>query len=240
MNKRFALIGHPVAGSLSPRLMQAAYGGRYAYDLLDFEHFDDAWKAFLEGYDGINVTAPFKQDAFSHVTQLSARARATGAVNLVVPDGEGGTVGHNTDVAGILLALQETGLDFADALVVGSGGAARAAVQAARELGCSLHVTARSLEKAAALGCPALSFEEAATLRPDLVLYTLPSSAAVPDGLPLADAVVLEAEYRLPKLAATPCRHYVSGRRWLLGQAVAGYRLFTGEEPDVQEMLHAL
>ena len=56
---KFALIGHPVAGSLSPRLIAAGYGGAHSYDLLDFEHFEDAWKAFTEGYDGINVTAPF-------------------------------------------------------------------------------------------------------------------------------------------------------------------------------------
>ena len=77
---RFALIGHPVAGSLSPRLIAAGYGGRHSYDLLDFERFDDAWQAFLDGYDGINVTAPFKQDAFRRVDVLSPRAQATGAV----------------------------------------------------------------------------------------------------------------------------------------------------------------
>ena len=41
MTRRFALIGHPVAGSLSPRMMAAAYGGRYRYDLLDFECFEE-------------------------------------------------------------------------------------------------------------------------------------------------------------------------------------------------------
>jgi shikimate 5-dehydrogenase len=58
--------------------------------------------------------------------------------------------------------------------------------------------------------------------------------------LPFAGAIVLEAEYRIPQISARDCRLYVSGRRWMLGQAVAGYRLFTGEEPNVQEMLRAL
>ena len=62
---KFALIGHPVEGSLSPRLFSAAYDGRYPYDLIDRECFEDAWRLFLEQYDGINVTAPFKQDAFA-------------------------------------------------------------------------------------------------------------------------------------------------------------------------------
>lgn len=236
---RFALIGHPVAGSLSPRLIAAGYGGRHSYDLLDFERFEDAWQAFLDGYDGINVTAPFKQDAFRRVDVLSPKAQATGAVNLVVPCAQG-FIGHNTDVDGVLVALQETGLSFSDALVVGTGGAARAAVYAAKEMGCHVTVTGRSVEKAAALGCLAVSFADATRLTPDVVLYTLPGRAPVPEGLPLAQAVVLEAEYRIPQLSAANCRMYVSGRRWMLGQAVAGYRLFTGEDPNVQEMLQVL
>ena len=232
---RFALIGHPVAGSLSPRLIAAAYNGRHSYDLLDFEHFDDAWKAFVSGYDGINVTAPFKQDAFARVDVLSPQAQATGAVNLVVRSADG-FVGYNTDVDGVVLALKETGIAFKEALVVGTGGAARAAVYAAQLLGCQVTVTGRSLEKASALGCPVVSFEEAAALHPDVIIYTLPGRVPVPAGLPFADAVVLEAEYRIPQLTAVSCRQYVSGRRWMLGQAVAGYRIFTGEEPCVEKM----
>ena len=146
---KFALIGHPVAGSLSPRLFAAAYDGAHSYDLLDFESFEDAWNAFVEGYDGINVTAPFKQDAFARVDELSPQARATGAVNLVVR-GAHGFVGYNTDVDGVTMALQ--GLPLAEAMVVGTGGAARAAVYAAQQLGCRVTVTGRSLEKAAAQG----------------------------------------------------------------------------------------
>lgn len=239
MNRRFALIGHPVAGSLSPRMIAAAYGGRYRYDLLDFEHFEDAWQAFLDGYYGINVTAPFKQEAFAKVDVLSAKARATGAVNLVVPCAEG-FIGHNTDVDGVVESLREMGLSFADCLVVGTGGAARAAVHAALSLGCSVTVTGRSLEKAAALGGRAVSFEEASSLHPDLLIYTLPGRVPVPAGLPFAHAVVLEAEYRIPQLEGISCRRYVSGRRWMLWQAAAGYRLFTGEDPNVQEMARAL
>ena len=162
---KFALIGHPVAGSLSPRLIAAAYDGRHTYDLLDFEHFEDAWKAFVVGYDGINVTAPFKQDAFARVDVLSPQAQATGAVNLVTRSDQG-FVGYNTDVDGVLMALRETGLSFADALVVGTGGAAKAAVHAAQLLGCKVTVTGRSLEKAAALGCPAVPLPEAGSLNP--------------------------------------------------------------------------
>ena len=236
---KFALIGHPVAGSLSPRLIAAAYDGAHTYDLLDFERFEDAWEAFVNGYDGINVTAPFKQDAFRKVDVLSPKAQATGAVNLVVRCPQG-FEGHNTDVDGVILALEETGLPLADALVVGTGGAARAAVHAAQLLGCRVTVTGRSLTKAAALGCPAVSLEDASALKPDVIIYTLPGSAPVPEGLPFAGAVVLEAEYRIPQLADVPCRQYVSGRRWMLGQAAAGYGIFTGVAPSLEKMAKVL
>ncbi len=237
--KQFALIGHPVAGSLSPALFRAAYPGRYAYDLVDRARFEDAWQVFVGRYDGINVTAPFKQDAFARVDFPDAQARFTGAVNLVLPR-DGGYAGYNTDVDGVLFALRETGLHFADALVVGTGGAARAAVYAAQVLGCSVTVCGRSPEKADVPGCRAVSFEEASQLHPDVIIYTLPGGAPVPPGLPFSDAVVLEAEYRIPQLEAVPCRLYLSGKRWLLGQAVAGYKLFTGEEPCVAHMLKVL
>lgn len=236
---KFALIGHPVAGSLSPRLIAAGYGGAHSYDLLDFERFEDAWKAFTEGYDGINVTAPFKQDAFRKVDAHSPEALHTGAVNLVVPC-PGGYKGFNTDVNGVADSLRETGLHFKQALVVGTGGAARAAAYAAREMGCEVTVTGRSVEKASAIGYETVPLEEACSLTPDVILYTLPGSAPVPAGLPFRDAVVVEAEYRIPRLTREPCRLYVSGRRWMLGQAVAGYRIFTGAEPDVEKMLEVL
>lgn len=338
--KRFALIGHPVAGSLSPRLFSAAYDGRFAYDLVDRELFADAWQVFLDSYEGINVTAPYKMDAFSSVDELSESALETGAVNLVVrrkadsrPGGgaqavprksetpfaasSGGCapdilVGYNTDVDGVVESVKECGIPVSDALVVGTGGAARAAVVAARRLGCRVTVSGRSFEKAAALvrslaltasaavspspaasaagihsspvsdrslasaaalaaGAAAVNvvpLDQIAALSPDIIIYTLPGSAPVPPGLPTAGAVVLEAEYKAPALAlvsptlASPpalvspnpacqgsndpalssarCKAYISGRRWLLHQAVAGYRLFTGLEPSIDAMSAAL
>ena len=116
--KRFGLIGHPVAGSFSPKLFEAAYGGRYPYDLLEGADFGVSWKRFLDSYDGINITAPFKEDAFRAVDTLSDNARLCGAVNLAVktPDG---IVGYNTDVDGVILAVRETGLPVSEALVAG-------------------------------------------------------------------------------------------------------------------------
>lgn len=246
--KRFALIGSPVAHSLSPRLFAAAYGGRYPYDLVETPFFDDAWARFLASYDGINVTAPFKVDAFRRVDWVSDEARRCGAVNLVVRDGAL-CRGYNTDVDGVTGALQEYfqalfDSSRGDALVVGTGGAARAAVAALHRLGCPVTVAGRSAEKLQtfreSFGCPGVILSEITDWQPDIVIYTLPGHVPVPERLPLTGAIVLEAEYRHPSLASSPCRAYVGGLRWLLSQAVAGYRLFTGEEPDAAAMEKAL
>ena len=234
--KRFGLIGHPVAGSLSPRLFEAAYGGRYPYDLIEGAEFAASWQRFLKEYDGINITAPFKQDAFRTVDVLSEDARLCGAVNLAVktPDG---VAGYNTDVDGVVLAVRETGLPVSEALVVGCGGAGRAAAAAALRLGCNVTLANRTAGRAAALasetGCDWIPTDDLAALSPDLVIYTVPGPMEdLPD---FPDAVILEANYKTPCLEGHG-RAYISGLRWLLYQAVAGYEIFTGETPDAGAM----
>ena len=240
---KFALIGHPVAGSLSPHLFSAAYDGRHAYDLVDRERFEDAWQVFLDQYDGINVTAPFKQDAYAKVEHVSDDARRSGAVNLVVKRADG-LYATNTDIDGVTGALRESGFTFSEALVVGTGGAARAAVVGAQNLGCRVWIAGRSAAKAEeiarALGCETASWDSLNTLRPSLIIYTLPGRVSVPEGLNFAESVVLEAEDRTPRLSALPCKAYIPGRRWLLWQAAAGYELFTGEKPNMENLINAI
>ena len=248
--KRFGLIGHPVAGSFSPRLFEAAYGGRYPYDLIEGADFGVSWQRFLDSYAGINITAPFKEFAFRAVDALSDDARLCGAVNLAVKT-PAGIVGYNTDVAGVVLAVREalaardtqpvipglTGNLLKEALVVGCGGAGRAAAVAALRLGCRVTLANRTPSRAAALaddlGCDWIPAEDIAALSPDLVIYTVPGPM---DGFPeFPGAVILEANYRTPCLEGRG-KAYISGRRWLLFQAVAGYEIFTGETPDAGAM----
>ena len=234
--KRFGLIGHPVAGSFSPKLFEAAYGGRYPYDLIEGAEFGASWQRFLDEYDGINITAPFKEFAFRAVDALSDDARLCGAVNLAVKT-PAGIVGYNTDVAGVVLAVREAGLPVSEALVVGCGGAGRAAAVAALRLGCRVTLANRTPSRAAALaddlGCDWIPTEGIAALSPDLVIYTVPGPM---DGFPeFPEAIILEANYRTPCLEGRG-KAYISGRRWLLFQAVAGYEIFTGETPDADAM----
>jgi 3-dehydroquinate dehydratase/shikimate dehydrogenase len=234
--KRFGLIGHPVAGSFSPKLFAAAYGGRYAYDLLEGADFGASWQRFLDEYDGINITAPFKESAFRAVDALSDDARLCGAVNLAVKT-QDGIVGYNTDVDGVVLAVREAGLPVSDALIVGCGGAGRAAAVAAMRLGCRVTLANRTPARAAALaedlGCDWIPADDLSALSPDLVIYTVPGSMdSFPD---FPGAVILEANYRTPCLEGRG-KAYISGLRWLLYQAVAGYEIFTGETPDADAM----
>ena len=273
--KRFGLIGHPVAGSFSPKLFEAAYGGRYTYDLIEDAEFGASWQRFLDEYDGINITAPFKEFAFRAVDALSDDARLCGAVNLAVKT-PAGIVGYNTDVAGVVLAVREAGLPVSEALVVGCGGAGRAAAVAALRLGCRVTLANRTPSRAAALaedlnarlasvdiGTPATTdspigttpvgssattpagaagsrpactwvpVEDLPTLSPDLVIYTVPGPM---DGFPeFPEAIILEANYRTPCLEGRG-KAYISGLRWLLYQAVAGYEIFTGETPNADAM----
>lgn len=234
---KFALIGHPVAGSLSPVLFRAAYNGAYAYDLIDEVSFDDAW-ARASAYDGFNVTAPFKTQVPAMMPRCDSSVLLSGCANTVIP----GECCYNTDIDGVLGALADGGFFVPDggrALVVGSGGAALAAWAA---LSPCMDVTflARSAEKLCRfVDNPAFIPIGSPVPEADVVVYTLPSTAPVPVGLPLENAFVLEAEYKAPQLAGL-CPRYISGRRWLLHQAVRAYELFTGESPDLKAMEAAL
>ena len=105
MNK-FGLIGDPIDTSSSPALFKAGYGGRYSYDLIEGPDFNISYGKFLDEYSGINVTAPFKLEAFSAADRKSDTCSRIGAANLIVKTGDG-TMAFNTDFDGIILSVLE-------------------------------------------------------------------------------------------------------------------------------------
>lgn len=240
---RFGLIGNPLTGSGSPALFLQAYGGRWPYDLIETPSFDEAWERFVSGYRAVNVTAPFKEEAYARVLSeggsVSEDAAATGAVNIVVKTG-GERVrlaGCNSDVAAVRDILSSEGFGKGDvAVVAGFGGAGKAAAAAARSLGMDVTVCNRSRRE-----IPDSAGKATARTRPleelpmlcavaDILVYTLP--AAVPELGALSAPAILEANYRTPCLEGAAPR-YISGRRWLLEQARSGYALMTGEKPKL-------
>ena len=138
MNMKFGLIGHPIEHSLSPALFKAGYDGKYPYDLIQTPDFEEAYQRFLDDYEGINVTAPFKELAFSKADILSEECRRIGATNLLIKTPEG-IKAYNSDFLGVQFWISEVSSDMTvtpTVLIVGLGGAGKAAAEAARSLGC--------------------------------------------------------------------------------------------------------
>ena len=97
---KFGLIGHPIAHSLSPALFKAGYAGRYPYELIETPYFEEAYQIFLNEYDGINVTAPFKELALKKADIISEECNLVGATNLLIKTPEG-VKAHNSDYLGV-------------------------------------------------------------------------------------------------------------------------------------------
>ncbi|MFC7021779.1 shikimate dehydrogenase [Promicromonospora thailandica] len=159
---RAAVLGHPVAHSLSPVLHTAAYQALglddWRYGLHDVT--EDTLPGFLAGigrdWAGLSLTMPLKQAVIPLVDHVEPLAAAVGAVNTVLftpvggPAGTITTTGTNTDVHGIVAALRERlgTRRVADAVVLGGGATAASALAALAELGCpSARVFVRSLDR---------------------------------------------------------------------------------------------
>lgn len=158
--KRFAVIGHPVAHSLSPRI-HAAFsrqtGIALTYTAMDAapELFDAIVAEFAaEGGVGANVTLPHKGRAVAACTTLTERARRAGAVNTLIRTATGWE-GDNTDGVGLVRDLTERhGLDLRArrTLLIGAGGAARGVAPALLDAGIGdLYIVNRTAERADAL-----------------------------------------------------------------------------------------
>ena len=271
--KRFGLIGHPIAHSLSPSLFRAGFDGKYLYDLIQTPDFEEAYQRFLDGYDGINVTAPFKELAYAKADILSEECRIIKATNMLVktPDG---IKAYNSDFLGVRMWLQEAAEGLkrtpqqphktVNVLIVGTGGAGKAAAVAAASLGMNLILMNRSIEKAEAVkesiadmaDAPAVEVRMIEDFREcfriaDIVIYNIPSAIPALEELSQEDfnpghpKFILEANYRNPSFnniltskmkAANPAAAYTDGKVWLLYQALTGYEIFTGEKPDLGPM----
>ena len=160
MTARFAVIGNPVAHSLSPRIhaaFAAAEGQDIRYDALSAPVGGFAASArefFADGGSGLNVTVPFKEDAWRWVDRHDDAAARCGAVNTILMDGDA-TRGCNTDGAGLVRDMRVNlgwRLVGARTLVIGAGGAARGIIAPLRQAGVdSLTVANRTTAKADAL-----------------------------------------------------------------------------------------
>lgn len=139
---RYAVIGNPVAHSKSPQihtLFAEQTGQKLAYtaELAETEQFAPTVKNFFQHNGrGLNITVPFKEEAWSYATQRSARAQRAGAVNTLKLLPDGNVYGDTTDGVGLVRDLiQNHGIPIKDRsiLIIGAGGAVRGVIEALLE-----------------------------------------------------------------------------------------------------------
>ncbi|GAA3139012.1 shikimate dehydrogenase [Streptomyces rectiviolaceus] len=135
--RRAAVLGSPIAHSLSPVLHRAAYGELglvdWTYDLFDVD--EAALPGFLQGlgpeWAGLSLTMPLKRAVIPLLDEVSETAASVEAVNTVVLTDDGRRVGDNTDIPGMVAALRERGIEQVDsAAILGAGATASSALAA--------------------------------------------------------------------------------------------------------------
>ncbi|PKO98805.1 MAG: hypothetical protein CVU13_08790 [Bacteroidetes bacterium HGW-Bacteroidetes-8] len=241
--KKLALIGSNISHSLSPALFRAAYNNSmFTYDLIDSPTVEEAMEIFMsEGYLGANVTSPFKESVLKYCTNQDPFVSKIGATNLILLDR--GTIHcHNTDYYGVKNPLEVAMVKDRRALVVGAGGAAKAAIIALQEMKIDVTLInrtdskARDLAKAFRTEWLPVEKIERATEEIKLIVYTIDAPIAGLERVSLMQHTVLEANYKTPLFSDKMCNIYISGKEWLISQAIPSFKLFTEMEPDRKAM----
>lgn len=278
--KRFGLIGNPIGHSLSPALFNAAYGGKYSYDLIKEAGFKESIARFLSDYDGINVTSPYKRLAFEEADTYDDVVRRIGAANILMKNEDGSITAANSDYAGLRMVLgdhfeiedHEAGAEKIRTLVIGCGGAGMAAACASADLGMETVIVNRTqtaVERFVSRPgngniIPGKMHDlEHLMEESHLIIYTVPVVMEEIRKMPkrfFTGKSIFEANYANPSFSRQfrgltfsngllslkkdsiwmPQRcYYLSGKVWLLAQAITGFRILTGERPDEAAMLKA-
>ncbi|QDX81856.1 shikimate dehydrogenase [Denitratisoma sp. DHT3] len=267
MTDRYAVVGNPIAHSKSPRihaLFAAASGQDMRYEALlaPLDGFAATVRGFIaDGGRGMNVTVPFKEEAFRLADTLTPRARAAGAVNTLAFE-QGRILGDNTDGAGLVADITGN-LDRALAerrvLLLGAGGAARGCIlPLLGERPARLLIANRTAEKARGLarefsanganvdGC---GFDELSGQSFDVVINATSAGLAdtglpLPPGLFAPGALAYDMVYGKATpfltLAATAGARCADGLGMLVEQAAEAFLLWRGLRPATAPVLAAL
>lgn len=268
MTHKVGIIGYPLTHTLSPAMHNAAFkalGMDWTYEAMAIP--PDIVRLGLRepaqhGFIGINVTIPHKQTVMQYV-RADATALAIGAVNTIDFRDNSGT---NTDVVGLIedLLAHDVTLAGAKALVLGAGGAARAAVYGLAAQGAQITVVNRTLETAQAmvaslslvnlmLDAQVMTLDEAVERPIDLIINCTsagmsPHEDESPwvEGVPfpaqvtLYDMVYRPAHTRLMQMAEAQGGRAIGGLGMLVRQGAASFKKWTGVEPPVEVMFDAV
>jgi shikimate dehydrogenase len=260
--KRYLVVGSPVAHSLSPAMMTAAFAAsRLDAEYAAREILPERWPASMvdlhrEGIAGVNVTVPHKEGALTGAAGATDFARAIGAANVLVRRADG-WLADNTDGPGFLEWARAEGVEpwlAREALVLGAGGSARAVVWALLEAGCPrVRVVNRSRARADALvrAAPGRIRSEppgAAAPQGGLVIQCTSLGLRPDDPLPMP-LELLEGAGRVLDLVypATPFVRAArergldaaDGLGLLVAQGVLSFERWTGLRVDASILRHA-
>lgn len=269
---RYAVIGNPIEHSRSPAIHQAfarqcGIGLEYDRLLAPLDGFAAAVDGFFsQGGRGLNVTVPFKEQAFRLACHgLSRRAELAGAVNTLWME-QGRLHGCNTDGVGLLSDLRRLGHDPANRriLLVGAGGAARGVLLPLLEAGCTeLRIVNRSADRATGLHAETAAslpqFGERLSSGPlaeageawDIVINATSGglagqAPALPGGLYAQDALAYDMVYAsrptpfMEQAHAAGAGRCADGLGMLVGQAAASFEIWHGVLPETEAVLASL
>jgi 3-dehydroquinate dehydratase/shikimate dehydrogenase len=255
----YGVIGDPIGHSLSPLLHNTAFHARkinavfvpfLVHDLRDFLPGIESF-----GVAGFAVTIPHKEKILRYLDDCDPLAARIGAVNTVVIRGPGRLYGYNTDYVGVLRSLESRmHLAGSRVLLVGAGGAARAAAFALVQAGSIVCVCARSPERARSLaraaGAQVVARDGLTREYFDAIVNCTPIGMQPQAGSPLTMAelncrVVMDMVYRpreteLLRIARKKGIDTISGVEMFLAQGVAQYEIWTGERAPEMAMRGAI
>ena len=252
---RLAVLGSPIAHSLSPDLHRAAYrvlGLDWSYEAVEIgrDGLADFVRSRDETWRGLSLTMPLKVGVFPLLTEVSELARETGSANTVVFE-RSGRWGFNTDVYGLRRGFERHGRSsLRSVLILGGGATAASGLVAARQLGAdTVFAGVRAPERAARLvevgraqGIDVqvrhldqlIQIDEAL----DAVISTLPNGAAVdvvldPDAIRTAALFdVAYSPWPTPLAASWTGETVIGGLEMLVLQALAQVRIFVGGDEE--------
>jgi 3-dehydroquinate dehydratase/shikimate dehydrogenase len=256
----YGVAGDPIAHSLSPLIMNAAFrreNVNAVYLALHAKTLKDLLTCVREiPIHGISVTMPYKEAILPHLDNTDSHTAKIGACNTVVRAQDGKLYGFNTDAAGIVRPLERRlpTLEGARILVLGAGGAARAAVFGLKERGAEVYILNRSAAPAKKLAHRArariLKRPDLKKTSFDVIINATPVGMGNTRETPLEekeinaryvfDMVYDPAETRLLKLAQERGAQVIPGIEMFVHQAARQFEIWTGKPAPGDEMLRVV
>src|SRR5271157_4437383 len=251
----YGVAGDPVSHSMSPVMMNTAFR-RETVNAVYVALHAKTLKDLLACVDqiplrGLSITMPYKQDMVAALTNSDPLTRQIGACNTVVRSQDGKLYGFNTDVAGIVTPLeQRMNLAGKRILVVGAGGAARAAVYGLKARNAEVFVANRTPENVQALARQAkikyVKRADLAKLAFDVIINATPLGLNGNRQSPLEekelnaayafDLVYAPAETKLVKMAKAKGLHVIPVLEMFVQQGARQFEIWTGKPAPVAEM----